>query len=175
MATPDILQSLPDQATYRDQWARWQQRRRLAKVYKHVPVELQDLPTLPSTPLAEASPEKLPSLPKVEPTAKLPAEIKVCIVGAGAAGLFTAMIFDWLKSKSDKGELPDLHIKYDLFEAAGEDRAGGRLYTHHFEGTKQYPTGPHQYYDVGAMRFPDNPVMQKSVPKARVFSPWNCD
>ena len=165
MSTPDVLQSLPDQATYRDQWARWQQRRRIAKVYNNVPAELQDLPELPSTPLGDASPAKLPTLPELHPTGKLPAETKVCIVGAGAAGLFTAMIFDWLKSKSDKGELPDLRIKYDFFEAAGEDRAGGRLYTHTFEGTNQYPAGPHQYYDVGAMRFPDNPVMQKFVPK----------
>ena len=108
----------------------------------------------------------------MELTEKLPAETKVCIVGAGAAGLLTAMIFDWLKSKGDKGELPDLRIKYDLLEAAGEDRAGGRLYTYHFKGTKQYPVDPnhpHHYYDVGAMRFPDNPIMQKSVPLVMGF------
>lgn len=130
---------------------------------------MQELPALPSKQLADASPAKLPTLLKVEPTEKLPAETKVCIVGAGAAGLFTAMIFDWLKSK---GELPDLLIKYDLLEAAGEDRAGGRFYTYPFKGTKQYPVDPnhpHQYYDVGAMRFPDNPVMQKSVPLGMGF------
>ena len=108
----------------------------------------------------------------MEPTEKLPIETKVCIVGAGAAGLFTAMIFDWLKSKGELGELPDLRIKYDLLEAAGEDCAGGRLYIYHFKGTKQYPVDPnhpHHYYDVGAMRFPDNPIMQKSVPLVMGF------
>ena len=85
----------------------------------------------------------------------VPAEqgkIKVGIVGAGVAGLFTAMLLDWLNEK-----VKGLSISYDIFEAAGEDRLGGRLYTHEFSKKD------HDYYDVGAMRFPDNAVMKRSV------------
>ncbi|OJD38025.1 l-amino acid oxidase [Diplodia corticola] len=65
---------------------------------------------------------------------------KVCIVGAGVAGLFIAMMLD------------TLGIPYDILEA--NERIGGRVYTHRFG------PGPHDYYDVGAMRFPDIPIMQ---------------
>ncbi|KAI1372453.1 hypothetical protein F4677DRAFT_432337 [Hypoxylon crocopeplum] len=78
-------------------------------------------------------------------------KIKIGIVGAGVAGLFTAMLFDWLNS-----QVPDLGIDYDLIEAAGEDRLGGRLFTFNFSQEE------HDYYDVGAMRFPDNPVMKRT-------------
>ncbi|KAJ0332484.1 hypothetical protein COL922a_011481 [Colletotrichum nupharicola] len=50
-----------------------------------------------------------------------------------------------------------LKIYYEILEAASEDRFGGRLYTHHFS-----KDGTHDYYDVGAMRFPENDVMQRS-------------
>ncbi|KAH6887008.1 hypothetical protein B0T10DRAFT_407209 [Thelonectria olida] len=80
-----------------------------------------------------------------------PGKFKVGIVGAGVAGLFTAMVFDWLNK-----EVKDLHIDYDIIEAAGEDRVGGRLYTHKFSEKE------HDYYDVGAMRFPNNEVMKRT-------------
>lgn len=86
-------------------------------------------------------------------------KFKVGIVGAGAAGLFTAMVFDWLNSEVNKDiekESEKLKIDYDIFEAAGEDRLGGRLYTHRFSDKK------HDYYDVGAMRFPNNYVMKRT-------------
>ncbi|KAG8835722.1 hypothetical protein FRC17_001513 [Serendipita sp. 399] len=80
------------------------------------------------------------------------ASLPVGIIGAGAAGLYTAMILD------------SLGIKYEILEGSG--RHGGRLYTHRF--TKV--AGPYQYFvseaeslypsytwlqDVGAMRYPD--------------------
>ena len=74
----------------------------------------------------------------------------VGIVGAGCAGLFTAMIFDYLN------ENHGLEVTYDILEANEEKRLGGRLYTHHFT-----PEKDHLYYDVGGMRFPDNPMMQR--------------
>ncbi|KAK7429417.1 hypothetical protein QQZ08_004009 [Neonectria magnoliae] len=58
-------------------------------------------------------------------------KINIGIVGAGVGGLFTAM-------------------------AAGEERLGGRLYTHKFSDKE------HDYYDVGAMRFPNNEIMTKT-------------
>jgi NADPH-dependent 2,4-dienoyl-CoA reductase/sulfur reductase-like enzyme len=70
-----------------------------------------------------------------------PGNIKFCIVGAGVAGLYTALI------------LEKLGIDYEILEAS--DRIGGRIYTHHFTEDK------HDYYDIGAMRFPDNPIMKR--------------
>lgn len=67
---------------------------------------------------------------------------KVCIVGAGAAGIYMA----WM--------LTYLGIEYDLLEAS--DRIGGRVYT--YDGFKQSEDPEeqcaHNYYDVGAMRIP---------------------
>jgi hypothetical protein len=75
---------------------------------------------------------------------------KVGIIGAGCAGLFTALIFDHLNK-----EIPGLNISYDILEADEEKRLGGRLYTHKFSDA------PHDYYDIGAMRFPNNKVMTR--------------
>ena len=44
-------------------------------------------------------------------------------------------------------------LTYEILEA--DKRVGGRVYTHKFSGDK------HDYYDVGAMRFPDIPIMKK--------------
>jgi monoamine oxidase len=68
---------------------------------------------------------------------------RVCIVGAGVTGLFIAMILDSL-------EIPGL--EYDILEAS--DRTGGRIYSHHFSDAT------HDYYDCGAMRFPDIDMMK---------------
>ncbi|OCL14974.1 hypothetical protein AOQ84DRAFT_163539 [Glonium stellatum] len=79
--------------------------------------------------------------------------MKIGIIGAGVAGMFTAMILDQIKER-----IPGLKdvISYDILEAAGEKRLGGRLYTHEFTDK------PHDYYDVGAMRFPHNEVMKRT-------------
>lgn len=78
--------------------------------------------------------------------------VKVGIIGAGAAGLFTGLIFDFLNR--ELGE-HGFEISYDILEAGTEDRVGGRLYTYYFSDK------PHDYYDVGAMRFPENPMMKR--------------
>jgi monoamine oxidase len=68
----------------------------------------------------------------------------VGILGAGAGGLYAALI------------LEDLGIPYHIIEA--RDRVGGRLFTHKFPDD----TGePYNYYDVGAMRFPKIASMQR--------------
>ncbi|KAK0189844.1 hypothetical protein F5146DRAFT_1139336 [Armillaria mellea] len=69
-------------------------------------------------------------------------DIIVGIVGARAAGLYTAIILD------------DLGIKYEILE--GSNRPGGRVLTHHFQSAD---IRPWSYFDVGAMRFPDIPIM----------------
>ncbi|KAF3023150.1 hypothetical protein E8E14_013967 [Neopestalotiopsis sp. 37M] len=90
-----------------------------------------------------------------------PGKFKVAIVGAGVAGLFSAMLFEWLNEK-----IPALEIKYDLIEAAGEERLGGRLYTHYFselsDEDKKKGWVNHDYYDVGAMRYPENDIMRRT-------------
>ncbi|KAI5848012.1 hypothetical protein BZA05DRAFT_430961 [Tricharina praecox] len=65
-----------------------------------------------------------------------------CIVGAGMAGLYAAMVLD------------EAGVSYDLLESAG--RVGGRVFT------KRLGDGKNEYYDVGAMRFPKIKVMQKT-------------
>ncbi|RPB09826.1 amine oxidase [Morchella conica CCBAS932] len=71
-----------------------------------------------------------------------PKSLKFCIVGAGVAGLFLAQC------------LTELGIQYDLIEASG--RAGGRMYT------KTFSDAPHDYYDIGAMRYPKIPLMDRT-------------
>ncbi|KAF8880219.1 L-amino acid oxidase 1 [Gymnopilus junonius] len=72
-----------------------------------------------------------------------PSGARVAIIGAGVAGLRTAMLLEKLK------------IPYRIFEA--NDGPGGRLFTYRFpsDPTKS-PPGKHDYYEVGGMRFPDN-------------------
>ncbi|EXK37021.1 hypothetical protein FOXG_09099 [Fusarium oxysporum f. sp. lycopersici 4287] len=79
--------------------------------------------------------------------------LEIGIIGAGVAGLFTAMVFDWLNEQCEK---EGLKIEYDIMEAAKMNRLGGRLYTHRFS------YGEHDYYDVGAMRFPNNTIMKRT-------------
>ena len=100
----------------------------------------------------------LPQVPKPSPSdehgALKDGDYKVCIIGAGAAGLFTGLILDYLQQQCA------FEISYDILEAATSDRVGGRLYTYNFVADPpNNPQGPHDYYDVGAMRFPNNPVM----------------
>ncbi len=90
----------------------------------------------------KVSPKKLPRRPK-EPQQDVPLDFKVCIVGSGMAGLYSALILD------------HLGIPYDILEAAS--RPGGRILTYYFS------TKPHDYYDIGAMRFPKIPPMKRSV------------
>jgi threonine dehydrogenase-like Zn-dependent dehydrogenase len=70
---------------------------------------------------------------------------KICIIGAGAAGLNTAMMLKYLGFD---------HV--DIYEAS--ERIGGRAYTHEFD---KNDTSNHNYYDVGAMRIPDIPWMKQ--------------
>jgi hypothetical protein len=73
----------------------------------------------------------------------LPSGYRVAIIGAGVAGLRTAML------------LQSRHIPYKIFEAS--DRPGGRLFTYQFPSKPpNNPQGKHDYYDVGGMRFPNN-------------------
>lgn len=93
----------------------------------------------------DVDPRSLPDLQNRElypiwpPALRDPTRFHVGIVGAGMAGLYTAMILD------------SLEITYEIIEAS--NRIGGRVYTHRFTDD------PGDYYDAGAMRFPENPIM----------------
>lgn len=96
-----------------------------------------------------------------DPKDDIGGEFKVGIVGAGCAGLFTAMILNYLNNIPALKEA-GLHLTYEILEANGPERLGGRLYTYKFPPLdKADKPGDHEYYDVGGMRFPDNPIMEK--------------
>lgn len=107
---------------------------------------------LPPPPVLVKNPPK-----KSEWGSMKPQTVKMGVVGAGAAGLFTAQVLEHLNARLGEKGVP-LSFEYDILEAAGPDRVGGRLFTYDFGG----PREAHDYYDVGAMRFPDNPVMQRT-------------
>lgn len=66
------------------------------------------------------------------------------------------MLFDYLNDK-----YPGLNVKYTILEAE-KKRFGGRLYTYKFPQRPDQPEiGPHDYYDVGAMRFPEVTTMKR--------------
>ncbi|KAH6970187.1 hypothetical protein DER45DRAFT_640271 [Fusarium avenaceum] len=157
-------------SSYKYFWAREVQRSTLAYDFKAVkelinkaredyPEDLKDIKgTIGDRDSIAKTLEKTEKITGLGFVPKTPGKLDVGIVGAGVAGLFTAMVFDWLNEHPDlKGEL---EIKYDILEAGKEERLGGRLYTHQFsEGD---PAKTHDYYDVGAMRFPNNDIMKRT-------------
>ena len=58
--------------------------------------------------------------PQTDSTPRRNDQLKVGIIGAGCAGMFTAMIFDHLKTKC-----PDLNVDYEILDASSEERYGG--------------------------------------------------
>ncbi|CAG8757183.1 14832_t:CDS:2 [Gigaspora margarita] len=75
--------------------------------------------------------------PPVCPLPKEPLESKICIIGAGMAGLFSALLLQKAGFKN-----------IQILEC--QNRAGGRIYTHYFEGDKEQRL----YGEHGAMRLP---------------------
>ncbi|KAL8860794.1 MAG: hypothetical protein Q9178_002824 [Gyalolechia marmorata] len=86
-------------------------------------------------------PDNLPPRPDGS-SLPLPSDTKICIVGAGISGLYAGLILD------------HLGVAYDILEAS--PRPGGRILTHYFSTRK------HDYYDIGAMRFPNVPPMERT-------------
>jgi NADPH-dependent 2,4-dienoyl-CoA reductase/sulfur reductase-like enzyme len=70
---------------------------------------------------------------------------RICIIGAGVTGLTITML------------LLEIGITdFDILESS--DRVGGRVYTYDFPPD---PNCPHNYYDIGAMRIPQIPTMER--------------
>lgn len=78
-----------------------------------------------------------------------------CIIGAGMAGLYTAMILD------------SLDLPYTIYEGS-KDRIGGRVFTHYFNSSNQLgdeeARKKQRYVELGAMRFHDGPSMARLEP-----------
>ena len=94
----------------------------------------------------ELPPRTIPDLNDLPPSEKDPNDLvgPICIIGAGAAGLFAAMA------------LLELGIKdFTILEAS--NRVGGRAYTYQFPKDLDCT---HNYYDIGAMRIPGIVSMQ---------------
>jgi monoamine oxidase len=91
---------------------------------------------------------KLPPPSLADGEEKLPCG-KAVIIGAGVSGLYLAMALDMLG------------MDYEILEAT--DRIGGRILTHYFPDD---PTCKHNYYDIGAMRFPQ---IKSMYPTTRLF------
>ncbi|WZH49826.1 Amino-acid oxidase [Fusarium acuminatum] len=146
----------------RNQWARQHIVRAVQQDWNRIVEGEQDFSKSPLPLIPEG--HKLPRAPAPRKSSaphdhgsKEPRVIKIGIVGAGAAGLFTGLVLDYLNGQLHDQAVP-LKFEYDIHEAAGPDRVGGRLFTYNFGGRRD----THDYYDVGAMRFPDNPVMGRT-------------
>ncbi|KAK6337079.1 hypothetical protein TWF718_009865 [Orbilia javanica] len=107
--------------------------------------------------------ESMP-IPDMAGMEKTYGEVKIGIIGGGVSGLYAGRLFDWLNEYLEKnprigrrpGAQKDEKLKFgfEILEAA--NRVGGRVYTHHFSPSR------HDYYDVGAMRFPDTDIMERT-------------
>ena len=90
--------------------------------------------------------------PSQEPSTEGVTRLPICIVGAGCAGLYAAMILD------------TLGIEYEILES--NSRIGGRIFTHRFNGDagRDAPINDparYDYIDIGAMRYPNIPFMKR--------------
>ena len=55
-------------------------------------------------------------------------------------------------------QIPNMLLfRYHISKSSEQEKVGGRLFAHEFGE----PHGPHDYYDVGAMRFPDDLAMTR--------------
>ncbi|RBQ70347.1 hypothetical protein FVER14953_08862 [Fusarium verticillioides] len=154
--------NLRSDLSIRNQWARQHIKRAIRQDWNALldhsddSSELGSLPHIPEKSELPLAPPPQSSAPH-DHDGQEPRVIKIGVIGAGAAGLFTGLVLDYLNSELKKGSIP-LSFEYDIHEAAGPDRVGGRLFTYNFGGQRD----THDYYDVGAMRFPNNPVMKRT-------------
>ncbi|KAK2043689.1 flavin-containing amine oxidoreductase [Colletotrichum somersetense] len=148
--------SQPVVDSYKSQWARYVSRYNFEKDVDSIIARLHVDDNKPGTQI----PSDVAGLAKLAKpitsgglTPENAGEFRVGIVGAGVAGLFTALVLDWVCN------ITGLKIDYDILEASDKTRFGGRLFTHYFDDP---PKRVHDYYDVGAMRFPENNVMDRT-------------
>jgi hypothetical protein len=151
----DLQKQRDEQFLIHDQWAMKHANLAVKDAWNKILDKYQNEIPPESRPRKIQDGGQLPKAPAPVPLKHRPEkdrlQFKVGVIGAGAAGLFVGMILDWLSEQAGGS----IKFEYDIHEAS--DRVGGRIYTHKFTGQG----GPHDYYDVGAMRFPDNPIMNR--------------
>ncbi|KAI8246702.1 putative bifunctional amine oxidase [Colletotrichum sp. SAR 10_99] len=156
-----VTAKLQKHDAFKYQWSRHVARGRLDKDLRRALDKMPKVNPKESAPVDVKLGAALKKVKRSQQVGLLPEEqrrFKVGIVGAGVAGLFTALALDWINETIEKHKgSGNLKVEYEILEAAHEERLGGRLYTHQF--TEE---GLHDYYDVGAMRFPRNEVMSRT-------------
>jgi len=65
-----------------------------------------------------------------------PPKVTVSIFGAGPAGLYSALLIDWLNDQLES-QKESFRFDYEIFEVEPE-RVGGRMYTYRFKSGKKY-------------------------------------
>jgi NADPH-dependent 2,4-dienoyl-CoA reductase/sulfur reductase-like enzyme len=113
-------------------------------LHEHLSKRQESLPNAPNESSGEQDTGGSPTGTRVGAGHGYPG--RICIVGAGACGLYLAMMLKYLG-----------FTNVDILE--GSDRVGGRCYTYP-KAFSDDGTNNHDYYDVGAMRIPDIPWMQ---------------
>ena len=108
-------------------------------------------PDAQSRALAADDPETSQSALQALPVAKSRKEVG--IIGAGAAGLYAAMM------------LQDLGITYEILEAS--KRSGGRLYTHRFTPKVADSPEDHDYYVSRCFALFMKPLIHKIIGRWR--------
>lgn len=118
-----LREYLEEEHAKRHGWSK-EENRGLKPIFRHVPSSLDELEGSDGL-LSDGENGELP----------FDKDKKICIVGAGVAGLFTALMLK-------KSKIYD----FDVIEAS--DRVGGRLYTHWFSD-KENPDSEHDYMILG--------------------------
>ncbi|KAF5574897.1 l-amino acid oxidase [Fusarium subglutinans] len=142
-------QELRDMLSYRERWARRLVRDQVYRELSHYHQSKHDWKVgskneLERTCDYEMTRNDLPSPCWQDQARTKQQPLHICIVGAGVSGLYIALLLDSL-------EMPGL--TYEILEAS--NRAGGRVKTHYFSDRSD------DYFDVGAMRFPEATHMQR--------------
>ncbi|KAJ5556958.1 hypothetical protein N7494_000873 [Penicillium frequentans] len=107
------------------------------------PLDLPKVPPLLRAHLGLNVPDAPSILPEIPP--------HIGIIGAGISGLFLALLIDEINQMVSPKKL----FTYSILESSG--RNGGRVLTKHFDDKTW-----NDYYDIGAMRFPDIPIMKRT-------------
>lgn len=141
--SPDRVE--PERTPVRSLWARRITRLRVLNDIADAQQKLKrselNCPLEFASTLSDADSQRLPRPPISlldRPDCGPTSPINIGIVGAGISGLYLAMLLD---------ELQIPFLTYDILESS--ERTGGRVFTYRFGGNTK------DYYDVGAMRFPN--------------------
>lgn len=81
------------------------------------------------------TPEQMEKMPPLVPITTQHA-LRVGIVGGGIGGLYAALLLQEFNAMLQELKFLNAEVSYEILEASG--RLGGRLYTYHFDTSKEY-------------------------------------